>query len=184
LIGTTDCSPTTGHLSRAVVGIFSCDTGAPTGSCTGGSADANGLPLQWPGCYEPWQTTIAPVIVDGCGAAQDDPPACKAGASSNDLRRSNAGLVGDPVDLRTGALSLDPLDVTVSRSGSATARRAGRCQGIMRICGTRSRIGTKAEEVIRRVGVKDKAARVRQKATTPAIQFWGAKARRTQSSTI
>ena len=106
-----NCSPTTGTLGGGVIAILSCDTGAPTGSCTGGGAAANGLPLPWPGCYEPGEITIGPVIVDGCGASQDDPPACKAGGTTNDLRSSNAGLVGDPVDLRTGALSLDPVDV-------------------------------------------------------------------------
>jgi len=113
--GSLDCSPDTGHLSRSIHAIISCDTGAQTGSCNDGGSVANGIPGQSPGCYEPGQVTIGPLIANGCGKNHDDPPACKAGGSTSDLRRSNAGLVGDPVDLRTGALSLDPVDVDLGR---------------------------------------------------------------------
>jgi YD repeat-containing protein len=106
-----NCSSTTGTLAGGVIANISCDTGALTTNCADGGAAANGVPLPYPGCYEPGETTIGPLVFVACGKNDDDPPACKVDAKSSDLRRSSAGLVGDPVDLRTGALSLDPVDV-------------------------------------------------------------------------
>jgi hypothetical protein len=52
--------------------------------------------------------TIGPVIADSCGLSDDDPP---VGDKSHDARKSDARFVGDPVDLTTAALSLDPVDL-------------------------------------------------------------------------
>jgi hypothetical protein len=114
-LGDTSCSPTSGQLAGGVIKIISCDTGAAATTCNDGGAVGNGIPADYPGCFEAGQVTIGPIVVDACGKTPDDPPACKIGAKSGDLRRSSAGLVGDPVDLRTGMLSLDPLDVDLGR---------------------------------------------------------------------
>ena len=115
-----DCSSTTGTLAHSITTI-SCDTGTPPTSCNDGAAAANGVPLPYSGCYEPGEITIGPLVFDACGKNHDDPPACKTGGTTSDGRRSAAGLVGDPVDLRTGALSLDPTDVDLG-SGLRFAR--------------------------------------------------------------
>jgi hypothetical protein len=68
------------------------------------------MPLPYPGCFGSNAPTIT-VVADSCGYQDDEPNACKVGATTSDGRRDGSGLVGDPVDLTNGALSIDPLDV-------------------------------------------------------------------------
>jgi hypothetical protein len=96
------CGPNSGWLAGGVVKAFNCDTGASSlGNCGAGGAVAAGVPNPYPGCFEAGQVSVGPIVVDSCGANPDDPPACKSGVRSKDLRRSSAGVVGDPVDLRS-----------------------------------------------------------------------------------
>ncbi len=107
-----DCPSGTGKLAKHFRGQFSCDTGAPPPpACGDGGAFENGIPDPYPGCYVGGTTIIGPVIRDGCGVNDDDPPACTVSDKTHDARKSDVRFVGDPVDLTTAALSLDPVDV-------------------------------------------------------------------------
>jgi YD repeat-containing protein len=55
-----------------------------------------------------------PAVGTTCGQKKTDPPACKVGLGSADARKSTLGLVGDPVDLTSSTLSLDPVDVDLA----------------------------------------------------------------------
>ena len=100
------CPEGSGYLFTSTIAIYSCDTGAP-----GCAYPQPSPPLPTSnGCF-PEGVVIAPLVTDSCSKAKDDPRECKIGGNSSDATRGNAGLVGDPVDLTTGALSLDPVDV-------------------------------------------------------------------------
>jgi hypothetical protein len=98
------CPEGSGYLLTTTLASYSCDTGVPL-SCQPPP------PVPTSSSCSPIGTVIAPLLTDNCSKAKDDPRECKIGGNSSDATRGNAGLVGDPVDLTTGALSLDPVDV-------------------------------------------------------------------------
>jgi len=111
ILGSVQCNPGTGALRPSVGQAFSCDTGLSVpNNCVfvDGGPGAYGISAPG-GCYG--AGTIILQVGDSCRINNDDPPACKNGQTTSDARRSNAGHVGDPVNLRTGALGLDPVDV-------------------------------------------------------------------------
>ncbi|MFO0691379.1 MAG: RHS repeat-associated core domain-containing protein [Myxococcota bacterium] len=55
----------------------------------------------------PVGTVIGPEPLNGCGGDLSAPVDC----SSSDGRKDKPGCIGDPVNLRTGALSIDPVDL-------------------------------------------------------------------------
>lgn len=121
-----------------------------TGGCPGGSSsEIQYSYTQWgfdcrtgaqagpPGCdlaiseYAPEAVACYPIdappppagphFFNGCRAEKSEPSECKVGGATSDGRRDGSGQVGDPVDLTTGALSLDPVDVDLG-SGLRFAR--------------------------------------------------------------
>lgn len=93
-----------------------CATGlgpGPTDTCE--VSYSNAIDLS-PGiaCYlntSPTSITEGPFLTNLCGGDKSAPSECKQGRATSDGSRDGSGLVGDPVDLTTGALSLDPVDV-------------------------------------------------------------------------
>ncbi len=65
-------------------------------------------------CRTP-NTVQGPFLFSECGADKAEPNECKVGGGTSDGRRDGSGHVGDPVDLTTGSLSLDPVDVDLGR---------------------------------------------------------------------
>ena len=61
-----------------------------------------------PGCLPP--TVLGPYVAHTC-KTDDQPDSCKIGDVTSDSRKDGSGLVGDPVDLTNGSLSLDPIDI-------------------------------------------------------------------------
>jgi len=99
-----DCPEGTGILLAWNIGYAYCDPDHPPTSCIGAE-----IPLR-DACL-PINLSIAPLLTDSCSSVNDEPRECKIGSTTSDARRGGAGLVGDPVDLTNGSLSLDPLDV-------------------------------------------------------------------------
>jgi RHS repeat-associated protein len=90
---------------------FTCELDSPSTSLPYDEwLSLTGQPIPEPGCW-PYGTAPAPSIANTCEPSKDDPPSCKVGQSTSNARNDGSGLVGDPVDLTTGALSLDPVDV-------------------------------------------------------------------------
>lgn len=95
---------------------FSCDTGLPAGCGPGNGFTPAEFEAQtgvtwgpYPGCHP--HILVGPFVAHKCSDAE--PRECKAGVASSDARMNGAGLIGDPVDLATAQLSLDPVDVNL-----------------------------------------------------------------------
>lgn len=116
-VSTCNCTttpPCTGHAT-GIVWSLSCETGQGPGvaGCDVSYASIVDLsPLT--GCY-PAGTSFSTAFASACGADKAAPSECKVVGATSDGRRDGSGLVGDPVDLTTGALSLDPVDVDLGR---------------------------------------------------------------------
>lgn len=109
--GSPDC-PVGEFIYVMSFAVFQCDPSPPTwGAITGDAWVAQtGTPWGNTGCV-PLGQIPGSAVATQCPATANDPPACKTGSASNDARKGSFGLVGDPVDLRSGVLSLDPVDI-------------------------------------------------------------------------
>ncbi len=110
--GTTPC---TGHAGGGTIWSLSCETGQAPGSpgCDVSYADiADTSPAT--GCYA-YGTAFPITYASQCGGDKAAPSECKVGVPTSDGSRDGSGQVGDPVDLTTGALSLDPMDADLGR---------------------------------------------------------------------
>jgi YD repeat-containing protein len=100
------CPPETGDVGRTTTMLF-CDTGLP-GSCMFTNPEwmaFGGYPVGNPPC----ESNAPPPVVAVTCMEEELPKQCDA--SSGNAPTSPAGLLGDPVDLTSGALKLTPTDV-------------------------------------------------------------------------
>jgi YD repeat-containing protein len=108
------CPPGQGKPSLTLF-TFTCELATPGGGLTYNEwLSLTGQPVPEPGCW-PYGTGPAPSIADTCQPSKDDPPSCKVGQSTSNARGNGSGLVGDPVDLTTGTLALDPVDADLGQ---------------------------------------------------------------------
>jgi YD repeat-containing protein len=123
----------TGKRRMAAVGVHvrECQTAGrrthdigPPGGCRIGVTQASGWVDRSSQCETIGTSSID--FASGCAGDLSTPVKC-----SNDARKDKPGCVGDPVNLRTGALSIDPVDVDLggalrfSRHYSSFARIVG-----------------------------------------------------------
>jgi hypothetical protein len=103
-------TPRVGPLNQGVW-LFSCETGSPISStlCPSYPTIIDQTPALLGSCYAQG-TFLGPYVYSTCGSNKTFPSAPKMCATTD-----GSGAIGDPVDLTTGALSLDPADVDLGR---------------------------------------------------------------------
>jgi YD repeat-containing protein len=103
------------HHPSVHTAAFSCETLASGGGTVTYEewVAQTGMEIP-PGCW-PLGVAPGPAVANTCDEDKDQPPSCKTGHRTSDARKNGAGLVGDPVDLTTGSLAFDPVDVDLGR---------------------------------------------------------------------